>query len=300
MNRRTFLSTSLAASVLLWSGCGSSSDTFSTPIVPGAPSLTIETLRDQMVTLNLDGTRFLLDFYGHSVSRLAPSGEIVWTVGDRGTPGGIFNFPVALQADGAGRLYVADRGNGEVDVLDEDGNLLRTIGRGQMSTARDLSLGLNREEVYVCDPSAHNLKIFGFDGSLKGTIGAFGQTASGLNFPTGVDFDVEKNELHVADYGNGRVLVFTPDGGFVRSYGSLGNDLGQFQYPESVVILPGGGSFVADAIGGFVTEFDASGTALSRFQPIGKDGVPLNPEYLNLGPGNVLIISGTPAFSGSA
>jgi DNA-binding beta-propeller fold protein YncE len=300
MNRRTFLGSSLAASVLLWSGCGSSSETLSAPRIGNASTtaLRAETLVDTLIAFNSEGTRFLLDFLGHSVSRLGPSGEVVWSVGDSPVDG-IFNFPVALQVDETGRLFVADRGNGEVDVLDgESGNLVQTIGRGQMTSARDLTLSLTRQEVYVCDAPEHNIKVFDFQGNLIRTIGSFGQTANGLNFPTGVDFDDVRNELHVADYGNARILVLSPNGDVVRTYGSFGLALGQLQYPKSVVTLPGGGSLVADGVGGFVTEFDPSGSALSRFRPIDRDNAFLNPEYVSLGPNNLLVVSGTPAFGG--
>lgn len=183
-----------------------------------------------------------------------------------------------------------------VDVLDLDGRLVQTLGRGQMAAARDLAVGRQRQELFVADAPTHNVKVFSFDGTLRRVIGSFGLNENGLNFPTGVFLDEGSDELHIADHGNHRVQVFSAEGSFVRSYGEYGSLLGQFQFPRSVVVRGDGQSLVADPVSGFVTRFTTAGVAVERFQPTLSDGRPLSPNYLNLAPGGLLLISGTPAF----
>jgi tripartite motif-containing protein 71 len=62
-------------------------------------------------------------------------GNPAGTFGGTGTGGGQFSQPWHLAVDGSGHLYVADRANSRVQVLDAAGNFLRTFGWGVASGA---------------------------------------------------------------------------------------------------------------------------------------------------------------------
>jgi DNA-binding beta-propeller fold protein YncE len=66
--------------------------------------------------------------------------------------------------------------------------------------------------------------------------------------------------VYVSDSGNGRVQVFTPQGRFIRQFGSHGSGKGQFFLPGPLVIDGSGDVYVAD---------DQSLT-LAKFSPAGK------------------------------
>ncbi len=282
---------------LTLAGCGSSENlVFQTP--PPADPVTLQTvtiLNQATLAFGSDGTPYRLDFIKHTVTRQTLTGETVWKVGELGAGDGIFNFPVALQADDSGRLFVADRGNGEVEVLDTDGRLLGTYGRGELNTARDIALDLVRDLLYVCDSPAHRVAVFSLNGAYLRDIGSFGFSGSELNSPTGVDV-ADNGEVHIVDSGNAQIQVHDANGNYLRSYGERGTALGQFNTPRSVVIDSQGNSLVADGVGGFITRFDGTGQALDRFRPTTPSGITVSPQYLSLGPSDLLVVTGNPTF----
>jgi hypothetical protein len=66
--------------------------------------------------------------------------------------------------------------------------------------------------------------------------------------------------VYVSDSGNARVQVFTPQGRFIRQFGSYGSGKGQFLHPFDLVVDGAGNVYVAD---------DQAET-LSKFSPAGK------------------------------
>jgi hypothetical protein len=69
----------------------------------------------------------------------------------------------------------------------------------------------------------------------------------------------------VLDRITGRVSVFDPDGGFVRTFGGLGEGPGQFQYPVRLAELNTGMMLVAEMMQGTVSLFDSAGIFLDRW-----------------------------------
>ena len=53
-------------------------------------------------------------------------------------------------------------------------------------------------------------------------------------------------KVYVSDSGNGRVQVFTPQGRFVRQFGSFGSGKGQFLRPSDLAADNAGNVYVAD------------------------------------------------------
>jgi DNA-binding beta-propeller fold protein YncE len=66
--------------------------------------------------------------------------------------------------------------------------------------------------------------------------------------------------VYISDSGNARVQVFSPQGRFIRQFGSLGSRKGQFLFPGDLVVDGSGNIYVAD---------DQSQT-LAKFSPTGK------------------------------
>lgn len=288
------------AGVATLPGCGSSQQDFVfTDAVsggggPGPQPLTFD---QQLLEFGSDGAVYRLDQQRFTVARLDNAGSVIWEVGGLGDDGdGLFNFPVALATDSNGLVYVADRGNGEVDVLDGDGNLVRTFGDESLFIARDMALDPVRNRIYVADGPSHQVVVFDLVGNLLATLGQFGtEEDTDLNFPSGVALG-PNGEVHVVDSGNAEVQVYSADGQFVRVYGERGSELGQFVIPRAVVVDSAGHSWVADGVGGFVTQFDPAGVAVTRFVPTLANGAPGQPTYLSLSPSGQLVVTVVPAF----
>lgn len=75
-----------------------------------------------------NGDIFVADGHGGEsnarIVKFAPDGTFIATWGRRGTAPGEFNTPHALAIDSRGRLFVGDRGNGRIQIFDQDGRYL--------------------------------------------------------------------------------------------------------------------------------------------------------------------------------
>ena len=79
------------------------------------------------------------------------SGDFIKTIGKKGKGPGEFDLPHSLVFDKAGLLYVADRNNGRIQVLDEDGTYIRegnVVGKMQGS-GQGKTLGKYGEAHYI-------------------------------------------------------------------------------------------------------------------------------------------------------
>ena len=68
--------------------------------------------------------------------------------------------------------------------------------------------------------------------------------------------------MYVSDSENHRVQVFTPEGGFVRAFGSLGSGPGQFTLPFDLSVDDAGNVYVLDDGAERITKFAPDGTAI--------------------------------------
>jgi DNA-binding beta-propeller fold protein YncE len=122
---------------------------------------------------------------------------------------GQFNEPWGVAVDEEGQIFVADTWNGRIQVFDQDGTFLRKWGY------------FNTTNGELGDP----LSLFG---------------------PRGLEVDLEGNLL-VADTGNKRILLFTPEGELLHQIGGGGVALGRFEEPTDTAVDPRDGSiYVAD------------------------------------------------------
>jgi uncharacterized protein (TIGR03663 family) len=197
------------------------------------------------------------------------------------TIGGIdtFNFPTGIAVDSRGRIYVADTLNHRVQVYDDDGDLVRSIGEfgdgeEQFNEPRGLAVD-EQNNLYVADtwnarivkisPSGEWLDTWGSgtqdmgngrtatitDGSeeenLDNPLGFFG--------PRGIAVDSE-GRVFIADTGNKRIVVTDDEGDYLYQWGSAGSEPGQFNEPTGISIDASGLVYVADTWNGRVQVFE--------------------------------------------
>jgi len=116
------------------------------------------------------------------------------------------------------------------------------------------------QRVSVISPAGTVLRRWGKPGSGPGE---FRFIPGDPTTPTDVHAQIAvgpDGKVYVSDSGNGRVQVFTPQGRFVRQFGSYGSGKGQFLSPYHLAVDATGDVYVAD---------DQART-LSKFSPAGK------------------------------
>jgi hypothetical protein len=127
------------------------------------------------VTWDLQGNIFVSDGYDNSrVAKFNKDGDFVASVGKRGNADLEFSTPHTITSDAKGLIYVGDRGNNRIQVLDSDLKLVRTIRNVRAPWAVCISPANAQGKQYLYSADAGG-KIY--KDELDGTpIGWFGQT----------------------------------------------------------------------------------------------------------------------------
>ena len=210
--------------------------------------------------------------------------------GERGDGPGQFLGPVDIEAGPDGSLYVIDRVTRRLQRFDADGNLLASVDVRASPDEESEPWGLAVAadgRVYVAD--TFGWRVLAFDGGTLERVLAFGERPLLDDEPPGPhhlygprDIAIDANgDLWVTDTGHNRIVVYTPDGEYLREFGapfaaaSLGRGFGpgQFNEPVGIAIGPGGEIAVADMWNARVQVLDASGAYLREFPVPGWGGL---------------------------
>jgi len=227
------------------------------------------------------GNRYEMDFNDYEVRRVAPDGAIVWSQGNVSNPA-LFNYPTSMEIDADGTIYVADRGNGEVERLSPAGLPLGTFAT-ELESAEDISLDRASKELYVSGGIEHTVRVYSAAGLALRRIGEFGTAGAGLNGPRGVALSPSR-ELHVVDSGNARVQVYGLDGSYRRSYGDTGAEELRLRMPRDIVFDSAGRPLISDPVAMRLARYSSSGALVEHVElkdDQGRIGVPL---YLAIAP----------------
>lgn len=89
--------------------------------------------------------------------------------------------------------------------------------------------------------------------------------------------------VYVADWGNSRVQVFNRNGDFIRQWGRLSNQPGQFFNPSGIAVDQSGNIFVSDSSSQNIQKFTSTGEWLAKWGQAGsQDGEFGNPRDLTI------------------
>jgi DNA-binding beta-propeller fold protein YncE len=190
-----------------------------------------------------------------------------------------------IAVDKEDRVYVLNRSEHPIIVLDRDGKFIGSWGEGFFKRPHGSCVGPDNS-VYCTDDGIHVVGKFSRDGHLLKTLGTkdrpadtgYVQTfeffdslrtivrgAPPFNRPSGVSIS-PKGEIYVSDgYGNARIHKFNADGQLLFSWGEPGGKPGQFRLPHSVRIDKRGQAWVVDRENHRIQIFDAEGKFLSQW-----------------------------------
>jgi sugar lactone lactonase YvrE len=166
------------------------------------------------------------------VLKFGPDGKVVKSFG-----GGMFIWPHGLDVDRGGNVWVTDA-----------------------VAANRIPQGDKRGQIVV---------KFAPDGKVLMTLGTPGQTGGGPNqFTSPSDVVVAPSgDVFVADghndVGNNRVVRFSKDGTFIKSWGKTGYAPGEFRGSHAIAMDASGRIFVGDRGNNRIQIFDQDGKSLS-------------------------------------
>jgi DNA-binding beta-propeller fold protein YncE len=226
--------------------------------------------------------RFLFEFGGFGVAKPLAGGKYSWRPG-------LLNYPLGLDTDEQGNLYVADFYNDQVQKFSPTGKPLarfpdptQPVGRG--SSGQD-GTGIAVTDVAARDGrvwATDTWQIFSFDasGTFASQFGKPGRGASDLDHPNGIDVGAD-GTVYVADSNHSRVLAFTPQGKLKWSVGSIptgtsGKNSDVFGLPRGLVVTEGGNILVVDAFNFQIVAISPEGKVIGRFGERGTEPGQLN------------------------
>ena len=214
------------------------------------------------VAVGPDGSVYVTDTWNHRVQKFTEDGEPVTTWGQYGQPfaedpasKSYFWGPRGIAVDPQGRVFIADTGNKRIAVFDEEGNFLTEFGTAGLDPGQfDEPVGVAAAAdgtVYVTDTWNQRIQSFtpNEDGSQyfplqQWEVNAwFGQSLENKPFIA----VSEDKHVFITDPEGYRVIEFTENGEFVRTWGDFGNGADQIGLAAGVAVDPTGFVWVTDA-----------------------------------------------------
>jgi DNA-binding beta-propeller fold protein YncE len=174
-----------------------------------------------------------------------------------------FHEVAAVGVDSRDNVYVFNRGEHPMIVLDRQGKFLRSWGEGVFKRPHGLQM-LPDGTMYCTDDGDHSVRQCTPEGKVLMTLGVPGQPSpfmSGKPFCRCTHTAVSpKGEIYVSDgYGNAQIHRFTPDGKYISSWGKCGCEPGEFNLPHNIHCDADGWVYVADRENHRIQVFDGKG-----------------------------------------
>ena len=152
-----------------------------------------------------DNLVYVCDRSNHRIQVFDLDLNFVRSIGSHGSGRGEFDQPLDVKFDTAGNMYVADGGNGIVQVMDSSGRFIREFGQGQLS--RPSGLLIADKYVYVSDFSGSCIVVYETSGQYVTSFGRCGRNKGEFRSPYCITSCVD-GFIHVCDFSNGRVQIF--------------------------------------------------------------------------------------------
>jgi streptogramin lyase len=213
--------------------------------------------------------------YGSRLFQFEPNGRFVKEIG-QGVYG--LNFAQSVRIDPQDNIWVVDQGSSNVIKFDSDGRIQLVLSRKPEAVGvRPAAAGGGRGGPAAEGRGGAPAGVVPAGGGPAGR-GAAAQPGAGIpgdsfNRTADVTWDRAGN-IYVADgasrtAGNARVAKFDKDGHFIKSWGSRGSDLGQFNSIRGIVADNQGNVYVADAGNNRIQVFDGEGNVKSQISNVG-------------------------------
>lgn len=169
-------------------------------------------------------------------------------------------------------------------LFDSSGTVVKSFGSGMIAWPHGMFVDADGN-VWVADAVGyapvpegwgHVVYKFSPEGELLMTLGKKGVAGDGpdtFNKPSDV-LVAPNGDIFVADghdaSGNNRIVKFASDGTFIKEWGSMGSEDGQFRDPHALAMDSRGRLFVGDRGNSRIQIFDQGGSHLDTWTQFGR------------------------------
>nr|MBN1229817.1 TIGR03663 family protein [Anaerolineae bacterium] len=161
---------------------------------------------------------------------------------------GFLNRPHGISLGADGLIYVADSNNHQIAVFNADGAYIRSIATGALNEPWDVA-SAPTGSLYIADTWNHRVSAYASNGDYLLAWGYEGagipNDTSALWGPRAIAVDLE-GDVYLSDTGNKRIMVYDPQGNYIRQIGVGGGLDGQLDEPAGLAFGPDGFLYVAD------------------------------------------------------
>ena len=201
-------------------------------------------------------------------------------------PGGWTLGQTGIVTDSHDRVYLFNRSDHPLIVLDREGNFLTSWGEGVLTDAHGMYIDAD-DRLYLPVKNSHVVLKYSADGNLLLTLGTRDQpsdtgfsgeydnpvprAAGPFNRPSDIALS-PSGEIYVSDgYANARVHKFTADGRLLSSWGAPGKiGPGEFHIPHGIWVHTDGRVLVADRENNRIQIFTPEGEFLSQWTDLAR------------------------------
>lgn len=176
--------------------------------------------------------------------------------------------PFAVCADDKDRIFIVDSNAQLIHVYNLDTRSYQQWkpAENQPQLAQPIALAYDTKsnQLFVSDAALGAIHIFDAQGN---SIGIF--ASEHLIRPSGIVFDDANDRIFVADIGAHQIVVLAHDGTLIRTLGTRGTQLGEFNFPTNLALSSDGSLYVSDSLNFRIQVFDSS---LRPVRQIGEHG----------------------------
>jgi len=224
--------------------------------------------------------RYLFEFGGFGIAKPAAGVSATYDAGE-------LNFPVGIDTDEDGNVYVASLRNDSIEVYDPYGEPTRRFpdpsavtgkgGSGQEGlgiAVTDVAVHENR--VYATD--SYQILVFSLTGQLVDQWGMPGSEPTGLDHPNGIAV-ADDGTVYVSDSNHQRVTAFTPDGDVLWHVGEIGEDSPddrEVDLPRGLTVMPDGSILVVDSFAFELIRISSDGQRVDSYGERGIEPAQVN------------------------
>lgn len=222
--------------------------------------------------------RFRGQFGSFGIAKPAEGYEATYVAGS-------LNYPVGIDCDEEGNVYVASFYNDSIEVFTADGEPLRRFPEPNLSVGRGSSgyngtgiavtdVAVSGDRVYALD--AYQVFVFTTDGEYVTQWGKPGTGPGDLDRPNGISVSEDGATVYVSDSNHSRVTAFTADGAVLWQVGEFSGGIsdqeaGEFELPRGLAVLNDGSVLVTDAFAFSLVRISDEGTVIARYGERGVD-----------------------------
>ena len=184
------------------------------------------------------------------------------------------NVPPILEFDPSGKL-LKNFGAGMFVLphgifADKDGNVWVTDGVGGMATPDDAGKHGKGHQVFKFSPDGKVLMTLGKAGTPGDGPDTFNRPSAVIVAPNGDIFVADGHGSPPNSVVNARIVKFSRDGKFIKTWGKLGSATGEFDAPHALAFDSKGRLFVGDRTNNRIQIFTQDGKFIAAWKQFGR------------------------------